>query len=434
MLSLAVVLSPLLTAAGSNLAERIVLTPQLGAQSEDESIRQWQARAARTEASAADFERLGWAFIAKARRTLDTGYYVLAEQTADVLDARHGVTADARLLRGHVLHNLHQFQAAEEVARELSQARGLSPDFALLSDVLMEQGKLEPAIAALQQMVDLKPGPEAYSRVAHLRWLKGDLKGAIEAMELAARASSPRDHVNHAWVLTRLSGYYLQQGDLPRALRLAESANHGVSDYAPGLFAAGRALLALEQPAAAVTALRQAAVLNPLPEYQWWLADALRTTGERSDAAAVVAALERHGQAADGRTLALFWATRRTEPARSVQLARDELAHRADVFTHDALAWALATSGDLPAAHAAMRRALAEGTRDARLFWHAGEIALGLGQTAEAAAFFEQAEPFAATLTPGERARLNASVRSIPAAVANAPVLFSAMKPPHHEN
>lgn len=48
---------------------------------------------------------------------------------------------------------------------------------------------------------------------------------------------------------------------------------------------------------------------------------------------------------------------------------------------------------DLSAAQSAMNRALAEGTRDARLFWHAGEIALSPGASAEAVTFFARACP-----------------------------------------
>ena len=89
-----------------------------------------------------------------------------------------------------------------------------------------------------------------------------------------------------------------------------------------------------------------------------------------------------------------------------MRLAREELANRADVLTHDALAWALAANGELPAADVEMRAALAEKTRDARLLFHAGEIALARGDRAAAQEFFARAQPDAGTLTPSERARL----------------------------
>ena len=118
--------------------------------------------------------------------------------------------------------------------------------------------------------------------------------------------------------------------------------------------------------------------------------------------------LRARGEAADPRTFALFLATRGREAPTAVRLAREELANRTDVFTHDAVAWALAADGDFVAAEEQVRAALAEHTRDARLFFHAGEIALARGAGAEAAHFFAQARPLAAALTPSERARFEA--------------------------
>ena len=57
-----------------------------------------------------------------------------------------------------------------------------------------------------------------------------------------------------------------------------------------------------------------------------------------------------------------------------------ELLQRADIFTHDARAWALAAAGRFDEAHASMTRALAENTQDARLFLHAGLISASAGR------------------------------------------------------
>jgi hypothetical protein len=87
---------------------------------------------------------------------------------------------------------------------------------ALLSDVLIEQGKLLKGVVMLQRMVDTKPGTEAFARIAHVRWLKGDPAGAMAAMESALQASEPRGAGTRAWPLTLLSGFSLQRGDAAR--------------------------------------------------------------------------------------------------------------------------------------------------------------------------------------------------------------------------
>ncbi len=406
--------------AGATLDDRIILVQPAGDEREDRDILLWQKRVRVGQEKGPDgvgnYERLGWAYISKARRTLDAGYYKLAERTADVMDARFGATDEALLLRGHVYHNLHRFQEAEAVARRLVASRGMAFDFALLSDALMEQGKLAESVAACGRMMALKPGLEAYSRAANLRWLTGDLPGAIQAMEAAVRAGSPLDAADTAWTLSRLSLFYLQAGRAQDALRVAESAARYLSDYPPALLARGRALVALGHPDQAIGPLERAERLNPLPEYQWWLADALRAGGRPEGAAKVEADLERRGEASDPRTFSLFLATRGGNSAEAVRLARAELANRADVFTQDALAWALASGGDYAAADAAMQAALAAKTKDARLFLHAGEIAINRGEPDSARAYFGEADKYSATLTPSERTLLAQRLKGDPAA------------------
>ena len=407
----------LASAAAANLDREIVLAPHSGTAREDAEIVRWQeairpAQAGASGATAENFERLGWAYIAKARRTLDAGFYVLAEKTAGVSGAEFGATPAAQFLRGHALHNLHRFAEAEEMARGLTVARGLPVDFALLSDVLVEQGKIAEAVAALQRFADSRPGAEASSRISHVRWLRGDLAGATAALEDAVRASSPREPENQAWLFMRLAALRLQAGDFAAALALADAVTARLSAYAPALLARGKAMLALGKKAEAIMALRMAAQLNPLPEYQWWLADAMRAAGREDEARATEKSIIERGERDDPRTLALFLATHGRDTARAVRLARADLTQRADVFSQDALAWALLANGEVGAADEAMRAALAEGTRDARLSLHAGEIARAAGRTEEARGHFLRAAESAGTLLPAERARLGArSVR-----------------------
>ncbi|MGH7945169.1 MAG: tetratricopeptide repeat protein [Opitutaceae bacterium] len=399
-------------AAPVDLDQEIVLAPHDGTAAEDVEIRRWQQRAHRADATADVFERLGWAYVAKARRTLDAGFHALAGKTVDVADKRFGARAGTRSLRGHALHNLHRFREAGSVARRLVAERGAPLDLALLSDVLIEQGKLAEGVAILQRMVDAKPGPEAFARIAHVRWLKGDLAGAMAATESALQASDVRDLETRSWLLVRLSGFCLQRGDSTRALALADAAADSTSSYPPALLARGRALIARGNFIAAITPLREAAGLQPVPEYQWWLADALAATGQREQGLEVEHQLKARGAAGDPRSLALYLATRGEESEKSVHLARAGLAERADVFSRDALAWALFANGDVNGAAGQMRAALVEGTKDARLFLHAGEIALARGERDDAAKHFAEACSAAATLTPSERVLL---ARRVPA-------------------
>jgi len=183
----------------------VVLTPQTGDGRTDKEISRLQQQIRSGRNVQLWLEQLGWAFVAKARESFDAGFYKLAEQCARCIEKRNPQSQEAMLLRGHVLQNLHRFKESEMLARRLVEQRGLSFDYGLLGDALMEQGKLNDAAEAYQQMMNLKPDLQGYARAAHMRWLKGDLAGAIEAMQLAVSAASPSDGESAAWVNTRLA-------------------------------------------------------------------------------------------------------------------------------------------------------------------------------------------------------------------------------------
>jgi len=353
-------------------------------------------------AAARAAEQIGYRFVARARLKNDPDAYAVAEQAATCLASMQPDEPAALLLRGHVLHQMHRFGEAEAIARRLVTMREFVLDFGLLGDALMEQGRVEEAAQAYQKMIDLKPYYQSYTRAAHLRWLRGDLGGAIEMMQAAVKAASPRDPESIAWAYARLAMYELQRGRLTDAGRMADASLQGVPDYAAALLVRGRIQLARRQAGDAVETLTRAAHLNPLPEYQWALSDALRLLNRTDEAAAIEGQLVREGVLADPRTLALFLSTRRQDGGRAIDLARRELAKRADVFTLDALAWALAASGQVREASTLMTRALAEGTEDGRLFVHAAVIAAADGRPADAARWADKARRIRFTLLPSE--------------------------------
>src|SRR5262245_1286983 len=109
----------------------------------------------------------------------------------------------------------------------------------------------------------------------------------------------------------------------------------------------------------AVDTLQNAVKQDPLPEYQWTLAEALRVAGKENEASEIEARLCQRGASSDPRTLALYLATRRESPETALRLAREEFDSRSDVFSHDALAWSLVAAGNLAEGQGEMHRAWA---------------------------------------------------------------------------
>lgn len=395
---------------------RIALTPHPGDTALDREIRELQAKVEGASNRNAFLERLGWAFVAKARLSSDPGFYTLAEEAAKAIDGDAPDDPAALLLFGHIYDAEHRFIEAEKIARRLIAQREFVFDYALLGDALMEQGKLAEAVEAYQKMVDLKPCLQTYCRVAHMRWLKGDLPGAIAATRLAVSAGNTREPEPTAWAYTRLALYQLQTGQVQAATSSTASALQFAPGYAPALLMRGRLLLAEEKAGEAIAPLRQAAEISPLPEFLWTLSEALRADGGSTEAEQIEEHLLATGATADPRTFALFLVSHGQGIDRALQLAMAELDSRQDIFTHDAVAWAQFASGHVREAQESIRLALAEGTQDARLLYHAGTIADAAGNPAEALEFFNKAHAFQQMLLPSERKALGQRTTALIAA------------------
>ena len=420
--ALFLVLMPLVTALGCRAAGTnrtspdacgLALATHSGNTAIDLEIIRLQETAKHSMGRSQIFEQLGWAYVQKARVAFDQGFYKLAEQCADCIASQQPDSQEALLLKGYVLCNLHRFKEAEAIARRLTESRSAPFDYGLLGDALMEQGRLNQAIDAYQQMVDLKPGPQAYTRIAHVRWLKGDLEGAIEMMRKAAGAIGTRDAESAAWAYSRLALYELQAGSMQIAERACDAALHLRNDYAPALMVRARIRLAENQNEQAAQLMQRAARINPLPEYKWMLAESLRAAGHTKDAEDIEEEIVERGLTDDPRTVALFLTNRGERLADALSLAEQETNVRGDVFTLDALAWALAATGKATEARDQIMLALAEGTKDARLFYHAGSILSRAGQKQEARLMLSKAAALKQMLLPTEKEGLSNELKSL---------------------
>ena len=371
------------------------------------AIQKLQDRIKANPADARLIEQLGRSFIAKARASFDPGCYKLAEMCGVVLVQQDSKSPLGLLLQGESLLAMHRFHDAELVARQLLAVRQDMTDHALLGDALMEQGRLDEAIQAYQAMIDAKPCLASYSRVAHMRWLRGDIEGAIEVAEQAITCGSYRAAEPLAWVTARLAFYQWPNGQREKALATARRATELVPEYPHALFVSGRVLLAQGKASEAVEFLEKAATQAALPEVLWALADASRAAGKMDRAVAAEALLLKTGAASDPRSFALYLATQKLQPKRSLALASAELETRKDLHSYDALAWAEFASGMTTEAQANIAKALSEKTKDARLYLHAGLIAGAANDAASQVHWLDMAEAMRRGLLPSEMAMLD---------------------------
>ena len=115
---------------------------------------------------------------------------------------------EALRLLGAIDLSQHRFRDALDVAK---RARDLRPDdawnYGVMGDAQIELGDYEQAYDAFDRMMALRPSAAAYARVAYARELRGDVTGALQAMQMAAQATAPQDPEAQAW-------YAAQTGEL----------------------------------------------------------------------------------------------------------------------------------------------------------------------------------------------------------------------------
>ncbi len=337
---------------------------------------------------------LGDAFIAKARQSADPAYWDRVERLAAQTIEDHPDDLVALNQRGAALLAQHRFEAALEVGRT---AVGVGPStaagLAVVVDALNELGRYDEAAEATQQMVDLRPDLASLARVSFARELRGDLGGAITAMQ-QARSTGSTDPVDVAFVEAQLGQLLLLAGQVDEAEAAFDAA---LALSATDITARGgqaKVAVARGEVDRAAELLGRAVEVAPVPELAIAWADALQAAGradeatEADDLVEVLFAL----QADAGVSIDLELAVHLADAGRAdeaVELAEAAVQRRPSTTAWDALAWASHRAGDLDCAEAAAAHAVELGTIDPQTRFHAAVIAEAAGHERAAAEHLE---------------------------------------------
>ena len=376
----------------------------------DRRIRFCQAQVARDPEFWTSYNRLAAAYAQKARETGDISYFQLAEGALEQslkLEATHTEAAPAYTQMATVHLAEHRFrEAGEDAAKAIALEPGDLSAVPYAGDAELEQGNYAEAAALydkLAQPGDGKPhaGLEflAASHGAGLDWIRGDVAKATDDLRRAV-ALGEEMHVpaeNLAWTEFMMGEQFFQAGDLAAAEREEAAALASFPRYHRALAAMGQIRGAQGRYAEAIGFYQQAVAIIPLPIYVAALGDLYAVSGDRAQAEKQYALVEYIGrlsainQQVFNRELALFYADHDRKLPEALRLARKELEVRHDVYTSDALAWALVKNGRMDEAHTEMAKALRMGTRDALMEYHAGVIDGAVGDKAGAAMHLERA-------------------------------------------
>jgi tetratricopeptide (TPR) repeat protein len=340
---------------------------------------------------------LASAYIQKVRESTDFTYLDRASKIIDgVLSADSG-NYEAMRLRSEIEMERHHFAQVREYSEELTKIAPEDPwNWGTLGDSLMELGEYDLAGKAYQKMVALRPNQASYNRLAYHCFVTGNAKEAIRLMTLAAGAASWAPE-NTAWCLVELGNMYFKMGQLEAAGQTYTNALALFDGYHSANAGLGRVETAQAKLASAMTHYKRAQASVPLPDYAAALGALYERTGQSVEAkkqSDLIDVVYRLGQATGEKTnrnLALIYADRGEHLDRALELIREELKVRQDVYTYDALAWTLYKNKQYSEAEQAMDRALKMDTPEPGFYYHAGMIALALGRKPDAAKLLERA-------------------------------------------
>ncbi len=361
------------------------------AESPSARVERLEQAARREPRDLATLQALGAAYVQAVAAGGDVALFNDAEAVLDRAEEIAPGDSDTLIRQGFLALARHDFNRAQRLAAQAIAADPFDADaLAVVVDAEVELGRYDEAAAHLQQLLDLRPGVAAYSRVSYLRELHGDIAGARTAFAQAEAAGS--DRFDLATVAVLRGKLALDHGALDEAAVDFTRARGYLEDVA-GLEAGEARLLAVRgDRAGAIDVLEVAIEERPTAEVAILLGDLLRLDGrvaaaQRADEVVRELARDERAAGADvNMELALFEADR-GYASRALELAELAYAAKPDSITANiAMAWALRAGGRAPEALPYVDRALRLGTLNGLLRYRAAAILADAGETERAAA------------------------------------------------
>ncbi|WP_411280959.1 tetratricopeptide repeat protein [Gemmatimonas sp.] len=360
----------------------------------------FEARVAADPQGSIDRLQVGTLYLQRARERNDYEDYLRAERSArSSLAIRQGRNGAAYAVLASSLLAQHRFIEARDAARRLVEAEpGVDGYLSLLGETCLEAGDYAGARDAFAA---LSPEGRASLAVAPrlARWaeIRGDTASARRLFRAALNAvtrtaSIPREQA--AWFFLRASDLELRQGRLARATAALDGGlQRSPSDHR--LLAAAARLAAVRHDWRRAIELGDSAIAVSLdPATLGIISDAYAALGDSAKALEYFETMEVAVGQQPG-TYHRAWSLYLLDHGRSIpavlEAAQAEIVGRPDVYGYDLLAWALHKSGHSTEARAAIGAALAQGTQDAMLYYHAGMIERAAGNVMAARNYLERA-------------------------------------------
>ncbi|MBF9219558.1 tetratricopeptide repeat protein [Hymenobacter ruricola] len=357
---------------------------------------------------------LAQAYMQEARVTGDHPYYdgAAMELLEEVLQAEPE-NFEALCCKASLCLTQHHFAQGLGLAQ---QAQKLNPNsgfvYGLLTDANVEMGHYDEAIKMADKMNELRPDLAAYARVSYLREIYGDVPGAIQAMDMAAKAGYIGLEQTE-WTRVALGHLYEISGDTAQARGHYLMALAARPAYSYALAGLGRMAAARRDYGAAIKYYQQARATVKDYAFADELTDLYRLNGQPDQANKMaeesISMLASAAKEADDNEQMGHYADRElayaylktNELDKALAHAKIEYARRPDnIDVNETMAWVLYKRGQYAEAQKYMQVARRTGSKNPVLLGRAGLILTKLGRTAEGQALLESSLKTAPYLNP----------------------------------
>lgn len=390
------------------------------------SIKQFEKRVERNPADHGSWIILGRLHLRHAREEDAIGSYKDAEHAFRRALAIQPESSSALLNLSNALHAQHQFSESLEMA---SRAHKIEPEnlsaIIAVGDAQMELGKLDDAEESFNKAAARSDAAAILIRQAHLSEIRGRSTEALEIAESARRSAVQQGQEAKAlsWYDMRIGVMHLHKGQFEDAEKNLKLSLKNDPQRAISLIYLANVKAATGDIETAIELTQDAIKISPEPPSHALLGDLLVLSGQKEKAEhhydIAQKAMEEEAdilEQAHLRERARFYLNHDRKLTLALELAKKDIAIRQDVYSWDTLAWALYKNNQPDEAWKSIERALAAGTQDAELFYHAGLIKSRLGDSSEAATLFKKSLEISPWFSPIKSADLKKRMETQPTA------------------